>query len=51
MTTQKAADTSQNPRSGSFAFDMNVTVIRIPHKPVTPTLQLTIQIIKHQIRQ
>ena len=49
VLTQEPGDTSQYPMTSTFASDINITIIRIAHEPVSPSLQLTIQSVEQKI--
>jgi len=45
----EACDTLHHPLPRPFAADVDVTIVRITHEPVATLLQLTVQVVKHQV--
>ena len=47
----EAGQARHDPPAGLFAADVDVTVIRVPHKSVAATIELAIQFIQHEVRE
>src|SRR5438477_1924653 len=47
----EAGQARHDPLTSLFAADVDVTVIRVSHKPVAATLELAIQLIQHEVRE
>src|ERR1700691_5053554 len=51
LLRDEARDALHHPLTRAFAADVNVTVVRIANKTVSPVLQLAVEFVEHEVTQ
>ena len=49
LLCDEASDALHHPLTRSFAADVNVTVVRVPNEAVSPSLQLLVEFVEHEV--